>query len=58
MLKLKILENDHTFLNSVSQDKMKVYVDILSGDEMLSDAFASKDVIDKEGNKVNRKMTL
>lgn len=31
---------------------MKVYVDILSGDEMLSDAFASKDVIDKEGNKV------
>ena len=31
---------------------MKVYKDILSGDEMLSDAFAIKDVIDKEGNKV------
>lgn len=31
---------------------MKVYVDILSGDEMLSDAFASKEVIDKDGNKV------
>jgi hypothetical protein len=33
---------------------MKVYRDILSGDEMLSDAFPIKDVIDKDGNKVNK----
>ncbi len=31
---------------------MIVYRDIISGDEMLSDAFKLEDVIDSEGNKV------
>lgn len=32
---------------------MIVYRDIISGDEMLSDAFPLKQVVDKEGNEVN-----
>ena len=32
---------------------MKIYTDLLSGDEMLSDAFAIQDVLDSEGNKVD-----
>ena len=31
---------------------MIVYRDIISGDEMLSDAFKLEEVIDSEGNKV------
>lgn len=32
---------------------MIVYRDIISGDEMLSDAFPLKEVIDSDGAKVN-----
>jgi hypothetical protein len=31
---------------------MIVYRDIITGDEMLSDAFPLKEVVDAEGNKV------
>ncbi len=33
---------------------MIVYRDIISGDEVLSDAFILKEVIDADGNKVRR----
>ena len=32
---------------------MIVYKDLLSGDEVLSDAFSLKEVLDKEGNAVS-----
>ena len=32
---------------------MIVYKDMISGDEVLSDAFSLKDVLDKEGNVVS-----
>lgn len=35
---------------------MIVYRDIISGDEMLSDAFKLEEVIDSEGNKVSRRV--
>ena len=33
---------------------MIVYKDVLSGDEVLSDAFSLKEVLDKDGNTVSR----